>query len=103
MSAATIGVFVRARTLLRARSRSLVVRSPSRCARRLLDLCGLADLIDPRPVDTPATGAVGAQGTWVTVPASDGVERCVEASTLDRSPETILTEACLALGRRFPI
>jgi anti-anti-sigma factor len=101
MGAATIGVIVGARELLRARSRSLVVRSPSRCARRLLDLCGLAGLIDPRPGDSPMTDATDPQGTWVTIPASDGVERFVETATLDRAPETILTEACLALGRRF--
>jgi len=31
----------------------------------------------------------------------EGIERRVETATFDRAPETILTEACLALGRRF--
>jgi len=44
MSAATVGVIVRARTFLNRRSRSLTVRSPSRCVRRILALCELTDL-----------------------------------------------------------
>jgi anti-anti-sigma factor len=69
MGAATIGVLVRARELLQSRSRSLVLRSPSSCARRILDLCGQGDLLEPRRADaTPATGTAGALGTWVTVP-----------------------------------
>jgi anti-anti-sigma factor len=47
MDAATIGVIVRARSGLRLRSRSLTLRSPSPCARRVLDLCGLTYLLDP--------------------------------------------------------
>lgn len=46
MSCATVGVIVRTRTLLRHRSRRLTVRAPSRCARHLLELCDLTDLID---------------------------------------------------------
>src|SRR5687768_658417 len=48
MGAATVGVIVRAQELLGLRSRSLALRSPSRCARRILDLCGHADLLDHR-------------------------------------------------------
>jgi anti-sigma B factor antagonist len=73
MDAATVGVIIRARDLLRLRSRSLRLRSPSTRARRVFDLCGLADLLDPRPVDT--TGTAGALGTWVAVPAADRVVR----------------------------
>jgi anti-anti-sigma factor len=47
MDAATIGVIMRARSGLRLRSRSLTLRSPSPCARRILDLCGLTYLLDP--------------------------------------------------------
>lgn len=47
MNTATLGVIVEARVHLSLRSRSLAVRAPSRCARRLLDLCGLADLVGP--------------------------------------------------------
>jgi anti-anti-sigma factor len=49
MSASTVTVIAAARELLLARSRSLVVRSPSRCARRVLELCDLSDLIDSLP------------------------------------------------------
>jgi anti-anti-sigma factor len=53
MDAATVGVMVRARELLRLRSRCLVLRSPSRCARRVFGLCGLADLLDQRADGSP--------------------------------------------------
>jgi anti-sigma B factor antagonist len=82
MGAATVGVIIRAGEFLRLRSRSLVLRSPSRCARRILDVCGLANLLDSRPVDaTRMTGAAGALGTWVEMPASDPVDRRADAST----------------------
>jgi anti-anti-sigma factor len=73
MDAATVGVIIRARDFLRLRSRSLRLRSPSTHTRRVFDLCGLADLRDPRPVDT--TGTTLALGTWVAVPAADRVVR----------------------------
>jgi anti-anti-sigma factor len=81
MDAATVCVIVRAREFLELRSRSLALRAPSRWARRLLDLCDLAYLVDPRPVDAPRLpGAAGALGTWVEVPAADRVVRPAEAA-----------------------
>jgi len=82
MGAATVGVIIRARQFLRLRSRSLVLRSPSECARRILDVCGHSDLLlDPRITDaTPLTGPAGALGTWVVVPATDRIDRRVDAS-----------------------
>ena len=47
MSGATIDELVLARNILLGRCRNLTLRSPSKCARRLLDLCGLADLVEP--------------------------------------------------------
>ena len=46
MSAATIEALIDGRNLLLRRSRTLTLRSPSRCARRLLDLFGLAGLVE---------------------------------------------------------
>jgi anti-anti-sigma factor len=46
LDAATIGVVIRARAFLAERSRSLLVRSPSPCARRLLDICHLDALVE---------------------------------------------------------
>lgn len=46
MSAATIDEIVRSRDLLRLQSRSLTLRSPSRFARHVLELCGLTDLLE---------------------------------------------------------
>lgn len=73
MGAATLGVLVGARELLRVRSRSLVVRSPSRCARRVLELCGDTGLLD-RVEPAALTGTAGALGTWVQVPATHPVD-----------------------------
>src|SRR5487761_2372007 len=47
IDAATIGTIIRTREFLRFWSRSLSLRSPSRFARRVLELCDLADLLDP--------------------------------------------------------
>jgi anti-anti-sigma factor len=81
MGTATVGVIIRAREFLRVRSRFLVLRSPSECARRILDLCGQSDLLDPRIADaTPLTGPAGALGTWVAVPATDRIDRRTDAS-----------------------
>jgi anti-sigma B factor antagonist len=60
LDASTIGVVLRARGRLRQRSRSLAVRSPSTCARRLLELCDLADLIAPAPILSPGPVAFPA-------------------------------------------
>jgi anti-anti-sigma factor len=46
MDASTVGVLVGTRNLLQAQGRSLLVRSPSSCARRLLELCELLDLLE---------------------------------------------------------
>lgn len=43
---ATIDALMHARSILRRQFRTLTMRSPSRCARRLLDLCGDSDLIE---------------------------------------------------------
>ena len=45
MGASTIGVLVRARGLLQDGSRSLTLLSPSTRALRVLELCGLADIV----------------------------------------------------------
>jgi anti-anti-sigma factor len=85
MGAATVGVIIRAGELLGLRSRSLAVRSPSRCARRILDLCGRAGLLDPRSVDTGhLTGTDAAQSTRVAAPAPDRVDQGAEASASTR-------------------
>jgi hypothetical protein len=59
----------------------LVLRSPSECARRIIDVCGHSDLLDPRIADAmPLTGPAGALGTWVAVPATDRIDRRADAS-----------------------
>lgn len=54
MDASTLGAIAHARLVLESGSRSLIVRSPSPCARRLLDLCGFHDLTEPSDMPSPA-------------------------------------------------
>ncbi len=70
MGASTIGVIVRAREFLRLRSRSLTVRSPSVHARRIIDLCGLDDLLGPSPEGQDDVRGK-ALGSWVEVPTAE--------------------------------
>ena len=79
MSAATVGVLMRARELLRARSRSFVVRSPSDWARLALELCGATDLLDHLE-SAAQTGTAGALATWVPVPATDRADHHADNS-----------------------
>jgi anti-anti-sigma factor len=52
VDAATIGALVRNRTAFRHRSRDLTLRAPSDFVRRVLELCGVAHLVDPNPAPT---------------------------------------------------
>ena len=47
MSTATIDQLIQARKVMLGLSRNLTLRSPSKCAHRLLDLCGLVGLVEP--------------------------------------------------------
>ena len=53
MGSCTAAMLLRARTLLVARNRTLIVRAPSRSARRVIELFGAGSLIGP----TAETGA----------------------------------------------
>jgi anti-anti-sigma factor len=70
MSAATIDVLVSVREALALRAHSLEVQSPSKCARRVLELCNLSHLISEplisRELLVP-TGHGSALSTWVEV------------------------------------
>lgn len=52
MAVATVRVLVQAQELLRRQSRSLVLRSPSTCAQRVLELCGVVDLFEPKTLSS---------------------------------------------------
>lgn len=81
IGAATVAVIIRAREFLRLRSRSLVLRSPTPWMRGMLEMCGLADLLDPLPTDaTLLTGAAEALGSWVAVPGTVPADRGGTAS-----------------------
>ncbi len=46
MDASTLGVLVRGRQLLTGRGRCLTLRSPQRFPRKVIDACGLTELIE---------------------------------------------------------
>jgi anti-sigma B factor antagonist len=80
MAGASVGVIIRACEFLRLLSRSLALRSPSPCVRRVLEVCGLLDLLDLRPIDeTRMTGTAGRLATWVAIPAPDRLDRRADA------------------------
>jgi anti-anti-sigma factor len=68
MSTATIDELIRARTLLLGLSRNLTLRSPSKCARRLLDVCGLAGLAEPSEDVIRIGAGSGSDPTIISVP-----------------------------------
>lgn len=85
MDAATIGVITWAQEFLNLADRSLVVRAPSRFARRVLQLCGLEALIEIPPTPMRVTGTEGALATWVEVPASASARAPQRAAPTSRS------------------
>ena len=89
MDAATVGVIIRARDFLRLQSRSLALRSPSSCAARILELCDLEDLVEPRPTHTTRnTATAGALGVLVSVPPPDRID----AAPVESGPPDDLQE-----------
>lgn len=79
MDAAIITVLIRRRNLLRARSRDLLLRAPSRHARRVLDLCGLLELVDPvPPADVRELDpCVAVPGVWSRAPLGGRAVRAI--------------------------
>ncbi len=69
MDASILGVMVHSRRLLAYRGRSLTFRGAPRVARRLIEVCGLAGLIEgPVGVAPAERAAPSALETWVEVP-----------------------------------
>jgi anti-anti-sigma factor len=97
MSTGIVGVIVRAREFLRARSRSLTVRSPSAFAKRVICVCGLADLLEPGLADLAgAANLAGALGTWTPVPALDHADAYARPTGLSSVPEHVRVDAVVA-------
>ena len=82
MSAATVTVIVRAQAFLQSRDRSLSIRTPSECARRMMVACGAADLLTLEEPSLPTgTDDATALASWVTVSRSDEREASSEQET----------------------
>lgn len=56
MAVATVRVILEAHVLLRRQSRSVVLRTPSPSAMRVLALCGVVDLFEPNVAAAAAAG-----------------------------------------------
>jgi anti-anti-sigma factor len=67
MGASTLRTIVRAREFLRRLSGTLTVRSAAPFARRIIDICGLNDLLGLEEAGNLTGTAVGS---WVAVPAA---------------------------------
>lgn len=103
MDASTIGALVGSRNRLRTRSQSLQLRAPSPPARRVLELCGVAHLVQPGAAD-PAhpTGAAAALSTWVDVVPSTPPRRAVSDEPMpseERQPARLMPTANARLAR----
>jgi anti-anti-sigma factor len=68
MDASTVAELQRAQQRLDAGERRLLVRSPPRCARIVLQACDLEHLIEPVPPSARRSGRRTALETWVEVP-----------------------------------
>jgi len=68
MNGSTIAVLTAARDDLTGQGRRLTLRSPSKCARRLLELCDLGELVEANPPAPTTAAAPGALSSWVSVP-----------------------------------
>jgi anti-anti-sigma factor len=92
MDCSTIRSFVNGRSLCASGNRSLTVRCFSARQRWLLEICGLADLIDVDPIKAaPEPYATTPLESWVAVPATTRLSQVseipVERASLSDDPE----------------
>lgn len=88
MDVSTLGLLIRCRSFLAARSRRLTLRSVPHCARILLDLSELHAVVEPAPEARPdpeGLAAASALETWVTVPLAGSAPH--PSSVPQASPE----------------
>lgn len=86
MSAATVGVILRHREMLQSRSRTLTLRNPSRCARRVLEVCDLLHLVDTSAMHSPGERRTQALRSWVALLTTPRVDDPTYASWAAADP-----------------
>jgi hypothetical protein len=86
MDASTAGAIVGSCNRLRVRAQSLELRAPSPRALRVLELCGLAGLIQRQAV--PSTGLAAALATWVDVVPIAAADEIVHEADRDEARPT---------------
>ena len=94
MDASIVGAIIGSRNQLRSRARSLELRAPSPAALRVLELCGLANLVHRDPIHSTAVGA--ALATWVDVPST------APAGRIDHADGRITARATTRQPARVP-
>ena len=108
MDTSTCKVLGRARNFLQLHSRSLTLRSPPVQVSRVLELCGLAELVDRGPEEaTHPDGMSSALGTWVAVPATERADRDTNdpepGDTADSGAGRFTTPGEVSLGPKNPV
>lgn len=99
MDASTVGAIVGTRNRLRERAQSLELRAPSPPALRVLELCGVVDLIQQQAL--PSTGTAAALATWVdVVPVALAGEIVHEADRATSRPESRPARVLVAASHR---
>lgn len=95
MSASTLNAILRARVTLDSERRHLVLRAPSASARKVVDICGLGDLIqaDGDPLGHGLSGSQ-ALASWVAVPASEPSERGGRLTTAPQRNDREVANRC---------
>ena len=69
INSATVRVFIASSETLEQAERTFSLRSPSRSARRVIDLCGASPLVETAPARAAPAASV-ERFTWPTVPAA---------------------------------
>ncbi len=101
IGAATVGVIVGAKKVLAREGRSLVLRGPPPCVRRVFDACGLSGLLDGADAFEGVEGAA-ALGSWVDVPATPrGDRRETSDKTEPKVEQQVSVES--ARGKRVSV
>ncbi|HVE64491.1 MAG TPA: STAS domain-containing protein [Mycobacteriales bacterium] len=90
LDASTVGVIVHAAASLRSQSRTLTLRRPPAFIQRVLDLCGVAHLVETaqRP-ELPDPAA--ALASWVAVPLMEPDGHDVASDQVVEDPDRVST------------
>ena len=99
LSASTIGVIAEIGERLHSQGRSLRLRSPSPCVRRVLALCKLSHLLSESNELVTGPPSAPALESWVAVPPTSRVEKAVRLN--EESPQFDKQEESPQFDKQF--